>query len=174
MQIRTSILDLIPASQRDPVVEKAYTTYTERLSRKLVFLVGARNKSEAISSAKKFKKKLVEDNSFLKDVVLEISGDRAKQYYDLYFDNRYWIVSKQNYQLLTSGDKRHSLVQKARQMLHSPLSGTATSLIEKDPLFLFYDFVSSMQRDTGWRFRPIKSSSPRGPLRPCSYSSQPS
>ena len=147
VEIRTSILDLIPASQKDPVVEKAYNTYTERLSRKIVFLVGAENKKKAISSAKKFVRKLVEDKSLLQDVVFEIQDDRAKGYYDLFFKNRFWVVSKQNYQLLSSDHQKHSLVQKAKQILYSPLAGTATALIEKDPLFLFYDFVSSIQRD---------------------------
>lgn len=111
INISTNILDLLPKSKQDPILSKSIRSFTENISKKIVFLIGHKDESVAREAAKEFTEKL-NNSSLFSSVRYKLTDDDKMSFYDLYFPYRYQILPPKTRSLLSSQDGGRQLIQR--------------------------------------------------------------
>ncbi len=145
INISTNILDLLPESKRDPVLSKSIRSFTENISKNIIFLIGHEDEYIARKAAKEFAAGL-NNSSLFSSVRYQITDDDKKSFYSLYFPYRHQILSPKTRSLLSRQDGGKQLIQRAFFSLSTPLSGFYSQNISNDPLFLFPEYVKSIPK----------------------------
>lgn len=147
ISIENNILALLPATEADPAVEKAFDLFNDNVGRKVVFLVGDNNIATARQAANQFYHKLVPTRIFNK-INYRLDEAEQEQVFSSYFPYRHLLLSGEQEHLLEQGYFQE-IINKALARLYSPVALTHSSLLEQDPLFLFSDYVTEMSASFG-------------------------
>ncbi len=138
-RIESSIIKLLPKSEYDPVTENAVSKITENIGKKVVFLVGHKEKTKALESADIFYSQLKKSKLFSK-TTYTISDNQQKEIYLTYYPYRNKLLSASHRELLQQNNPQ-SIVQQALRHLYNPMNALASNQLENDPFFTFHDFL---------------------------------
>ncbi len=151
--LKMDILELLPQ------VEQTETSKQQRPSQvfidrsvktvanKVVLLVGHQDKQTALNHARQLHQTLTQHTA-VTDSFLQLNQDSLQSVAKLYFPYRFGLLSDNVVNQLKNGDI-NGLVAHAQQQLYSPLSAANSKLIQNDPLFLFYDFLTQLPSANG-------------------------
>lgn len=146
--LKTGILDLIPQTEKTLVTRAAYEALTTELENQVVILVEAEEIDNAINAADFLAAKLSASKTQVATVTCRIDESVQKQFFDVFFSARWSVLSKENRELARH-NKFEAFARKATQRLYSLVSGVPSSLLKKDPFYLFEDLALSMPRYSG-------------------------
>ena len=138
LRVETDLLDLLPRHASDQRVEAAVDTFSERLSRKVVFLVGASEPSAASAAARAFANELSRRDAFAS--VREQVGQDLPASIRLYFEHRANLLSRRDQEALESGS-REQFLRAAMLALYTPAGLLRPIEISRDPLGLGSDYL---------------------------------
>ncbi len=142
INVESNILKLLPAAERDPVVDKAIQVLNENLGGKTVYIISATDYSKARGAADLLYREMINSNLF-QSVTYRIDQKLQEQMFETYFSHRQMLLSeKQRQSLKNKGFK--ALEDSALARLYSPISSPLVSLIDRDPLLIFGDVVDEM------------------------------
>ncbi len=146
----TDILALLPADQRDPVLQQSFTHMVDSAQQRVVVLVGAGQWSEAMRAAQAFRNSLAPHASVLK---ADAASDQAQAS---------WLASLQPHAtLLVSAARERELreqpprfwVDASLARLYSAFSGPKLGAFRDDPFGLFAGWAQERAGETPVRPR---------------------
>ncbi|HTF91211.1 MAG TPA: MMPL family transporter [Planctomycetota bacterium] len=136
LELETSVLAMLPPSERDPALHELTGQLSGRAARTVVILVGHAEREKAIAAASLAEAELRASGQFSSlSGALDPKTERA--FFDLYFPHRYEFLSRELRAQLASGAGVKELVRRVQGMLASPASSLYTELLERDPLLLY-------------------------------------
>jgi predicted exporter len=138
LNVETDLLDLLPRHGADEQTETAIDTFSERLSRKVVFLVGAGRLAAASAGARAFATSMAQSGAFI--AVREQVGQELAASVALYFDHRATLLSRHHEQALESGSAE-AFYRAALLALYTPAGMLRPIEISRDPLGLGSDYL---------------------------------
>lgn len=140
--IESNILALLPTSEIEPDVAKAFALFNRNIGQKMVFLIGGKDSMTARRAADQFHQQLIGTNLFNK---INYRFDEAAQQrlFDSYLPYRQMLLSSQQQHQFEQGQFA-AIIKNAMQQLYSPIALTNSSLLEQDPLFLFSNSLKEM------------------------------
>lgn len=138
LHIETDLLDLLPRHRADQRIEAAIDTFSERLSRKVVFLVGASEPALASAGAHAFASALADSGGFTS--VHEQLGQDLAASADLYFRHRAGLLSRRDQDVLDRGGAA-ALYRAALLAVYSPAGLLRPIDLSRDPLGLGSNFL---------------------------------
>lgn len=147
LQLDTDILELLPPTEKDPVVAKAMQAFTRQMSHRIVFLIGHADGEVARSAAASLQASL-EDSAFFSKVQAKMPESMEKDFYDLYFPYRMQLLSPEARSNLKQQGATY-FVRDALTALNSPMSGLYASMLTDDPLLRFASFLKGMPQPPG-------------------------
>jgi predicted exporter len=136
LNLDSNILGLLPATEADPAVEQAFTSFSEQSMRRLVFLVANPDKSRAKQDAAELAM-ILENDGFVAEVELRRGVSDQGAVGDYYFQHRHHLLSKSNEELLVAGDFS-AFSEAAIQQAYAPFSGGLINLLQDDPFLLAF------------------------------------
>ena len=139
LRVETDLLDLLPRHTSDQRIEAAVDTFSERLARKVLFLVGATDASAASTAARAFATSLSQSAAF--DSVRERIGQDLQASVALYMQHRANLLSPQDQEALQK--RPDSLYRSALLALYTPVGLIRPIDISRDPLGLGTDYLLS-------------------------------
>jgi predicted exporter len=140
--VDTSILSLLPASEGDPLLTESNALLSQRASHLMAFVIGHRDAMQTVSLGQVLNDQL-RRSPFVKEIVTELSPEKQKAFYDLYFPFRYQMLSPEDRQHLTEPHPLNYFVSRLVGSLYSPTSSFFTRIIPQDPLLFFPALVRS-------------------------------
>ncbi len=138
LQVETDLLDLLPRHTTDQQVEAAVDTFSERLSRKVVFFVGASEPAIAGAAAHAFARALASSDDFT--AVREQVGQDLVSSTELYFKHRASLLSRLDQDVLESGGAEQ-LYRAALLAVYSPAGLLRPIDVSRDPLGLGSNYL---------------------------------
>jgi predicted exporter len=147
ISMESNILALLPATEADPAVEKAFDIFSDQIGKKVVFLVGNNNITTARQAANQFYHKLIPTKIFNK-INYRLDEAEQQRVFSRYFPYRQMLLSNRQQQQFEQGQFQE-IIKNALVRLYSPMALTNSSLLEQDPLFLFSDYVTEMSASIG-------------------------
>ncbi|HEY4647146.1 MAG TPA: hypothetical protein VIH25_12820 [Steroidobacteraceae bacterium] len=138
LRVETDLLDLLPRHSADERIEAAIDRFSERLSRKVVFLVGARQLAAANAGARAFAAELAESGAFVS--VRERLGQDLQASVRLYLEHRANLLSRRHQEVLEPGSVA-SFYRAALLVLYTPAGLLRPIEISRDPLGLGSDYL---------------------------------
>lgn len=133
LRVETDLLDLLPRVSGDAGVEAAIDAFATRLSRKVVFLVGADDPAAASAAAGSLARTLAASKAFT-GVRHEMGADFAPAI-ELYLAHRGTLLARTDQQRLASGHGRE-ILQAARLAAYTPAGLVRPIDLQRDPLGL--------------------------------------
>lgn len=140
----SNILDLLPATEQDEVVENAVHIFTTKVGQKSLFLIGLPKLEQAKKASQVFYQSLLQSDVF-DQLIFRIDESEQKKLVGQYFPFRYHLLSNKQSQWLQRG-LGGKIIDDALKQIYSPLSGVNSALLAKDPLLLFPSFMNSLPR----------------------------
>ena len=137
LRVETDLLDLLPRHSSDQRIEAAVDTFSERLARKVLFLVGAADPSVASAAARAFATSLSQSRAF--DSVRERIGQDLQSSVALYLQHRANLLSHQDQETLQK--RPDGLYRSAMLALYTPAGLMRPIDISRDPLGLGTDYL---------------------------------
>ncbi|MFA7556035.1 MAG: MMPL family transporter [Spongiibacteraceae bacterium] len=143
LSIETNILALLPPTEQDPVIEHASEQFNQALAQRHLILVGAKQLPQAIKAADEVVEKLALIKGFSR---LDYRFDNKRQQQSLapYLTYKHQLLSSDTRAGLTSGGA--DFIHSTLQMMYSPLVPVSSTLLENDPLLLFYRFALGLSQ----------------------------
>lgn len=117
------------------------------VANKVVFLVGHPKKQVALTQANQLYKTFAQ-HSAVTDSFLQVDQDNLQAVAALYFPYRFGLFAEKAV-IDLSKQNIDGLIANAQKQLYSPVSAANSKLIEHDPLFLFYDFLTQLPSANG-------------------------
>lgn len=143
VEIDSNILHLLPATERDPVVEEIVEQFAEAGATRSVFLIGGLEPARSVEAGDRLAASLRASPVF-REVQFRVADDVGAATYELYFPHRYAVLSKRMQDVLAAPDAAEEIVAHARRTMYAPVATFNSSLLERDPLFFFSDFVEGL------------------------------
>lgn len=151
--LETNLLALLPATEKDPVVEKALRGYATYLSRKWVVTVGHHDEEQALAAGQAVYQAMTNSPLF-EQVDGRIDDQQEQAFYQLYFPYRFGLLDAEARRLLSHDhDGADRLLQRSERALYSPIATGWANLLPQDPLLLMPHFWQELPRPSG-RFSP--------------------
>jgi len=139
--IKTNLFALLPDEQQGDLPQHAVEAYSEKLSRKVLFLLSAHDDQSAIRMAENILPRLNESGLFSL-LQAKFSAQDLTAYYKSFDQYRYSMLSKKDRQGIK--DSPHEwLANKFVSLLVSPVSGLDSNTLKNDPFLLYRDFIAS-------------------------------
>jgi len=138
LQVETNLLDLLPRHTTDQRVEAAVDIFSERLSRKIVFLVGTSEPAVAGAAAHAFASALASSDDFT--AVREQVGQDLASSTELYFKHRASLLSRLDQDVLESGGAEQ-LYRAALLAVYTPAGLLRPIDVSRDPLGLGSNYL---------------------------------
>lgn len=144
-KLKTSILELLPATEKTPATAAAFAQISSKMSGRAVLLVESKNILDAIDAADQIASLLDKRKDVVSEVTCAIESNQHQQFYDFYFSARWLALSPKNRELVKL---RHgeSIVENAKVKLFSMVTGVSGDVLVQDPFFLFSDLTSTMSQ----------------------------
>jgi predicted exporter len=131
--LQTNLLALLPATEADPVAEKAVDTLASALGDRTVFLVTSNDDAHAKAAAKQLGASLRKSGAFA-SVTAELPPFDLSQIAGLYLPYRFGLLTPADRAALAHGSASSATLQHAlAQRLYSPLRGGLTTPLADDP-----------------------------------------
>lgn len=138
LRVETDLLDLLPRPAGGERIERAVDTFSERLARKVVFLVGATESAVASNAAHAFAEALAQSEAF--ESVRERVGQDLKASVNLYLQHRASLLSVRDREALAAG-KAEQLYRGAMLALYTPAGFMRPIELSRDLLGLGADYL---------------------------------
>ena len=132
----TSVLAMLPPSERDPALHELTQQLSGRAARTVVILVGHKEREKTVAAAAFVESELRASHEF-SSLTGAFDPKMQRAFFDLYFPHRYEMLSRGMRGDLEAGAGAAQLVKRVRSMLQSPASSLYTDLLERDPLLLY-------------------------------------
>lgn len=133
---------LLPREQQNPVLQRANDLVGEALSRRLVFLVGHKNREIARKAARDMALRLGASGS-LDMAVNAPDSNQLRQMGALYFPYRLGLLSSADRELLQSGQGR-KIAERALTQVFGVFGFANAELLHGDPFLLLPGFLSGL------------------------------
>jgi predicted exporter len=147
----TDILALLPAQERDPVLQQAFSKTVDSAQQKMIVLVGAADWDQARRAADAYRAVLASRDDLLQ--FADNLSEQAQQGWLALFDkHRSVLISAQDEAALRNQPKQH-WVDGALTKLYSPFAGPKVSAWQDDPFGLFGNWVQVRAQETPVRPR---------------------
>ncbi|MFM0311722.1 MMPL family transporter [Paraburkholderia sp. RL17-383-BIF-A] len=130
--LQTNLLALLPATEADPVAEKAVDTLASVLGDRTVFLVTSKNDAHAKAAAKQLGAALQKSGAF-GSVTAELPPFDLSQISALYMPYRFGLLAPTDRTALAGGAPGATLRDTLAQRIYSPLRGGLTTPLADDP-----------------------------------------
>jgi len=130
--LQTNLLALLPATEADPVAEKAVDTLASALGDRTVFLVTSNDDAHAKAAAKQLGASLQKSGAF-GSVTAELPPFDLSQIAALYMPYRFGLLAPADRAALASGTVGTTLHDALAQRIYSPLRGGLTTPLADDP-----------------------------------------
>lgn len=141
---QTNIFSLLPDAMDERLPLESLDKYSEKLSRRVVFLVHATgmDKSEQLTESLA---SLLKESKLFSEVEYRYSRDRLTALFQTYHSHRFFLLSAQDSLQLQEGGAKW-LANKLFQSLISPVSGSNSQTIKQDPFGLLTGYVGNLPR----------------------------
>lgn len=146
--LETNILKLLPAPERDPVVDSALASFTERMSGRMVVLIGHPEGEVAAGAARKLAVSL-DSTGLFEPVESVVSADDGRAWYELYFPFRYQLLTPELRRLLAGPDPAGRMAARTARALYGPTPTLYGKGLARDPLMLFSAFLKHLSASSG-------------------------
>ncbi|PRY03749.1 MMPL family transporter [Paraburkholderia sp. BL25I1N1] len=130
--LQTNLLALLPATEADPIAEKAVDTLASALGDRTVFLVTSNDDAHAKAAAKQLGASLQKSGAF-GSVTAELPPFDLSQIASLYMPYRFGLLAPADRAALASGTVGTTLHDALAQRIYSPLRGGLTTPLADDP-----------------------------------------
>ncbi|REG59585.1 putative exporter [Paraburkholderia sp. BL6669N2] len=130
--LQTNLLALLPATEADPIAEKAVDTLASALGDRTVFLVTSNDDAHAKVAAKQLGATLQKSGAF-GSVTAELPPFDLSQIASLYMPYRFGLLAPADRAALASGTVGTTLHDALAQRIYSPLRGGLTTPLADDP-----------------------------------------
>jgi predicted exporter len=147
----SDILALLPAENRDPVLEKAFGHMVASAQQRLIVLVGAVDWDQAVGAADRYLDALAPGKDLL-TLDRELSPRREQDWLALF--DKHWLVlmTPDDERALRDRDKQY-WVDAALTKLYSPVGGIKAGAWQDDPFGLFGAWLQARAQETPVRPR---------------------
>lgn len=154
ISFNTDILALLPAEQRDPVIQIATDHMFNTVQQQVAVLVGAKTWSEAVRAANAYTAVIHTRPDLLQNSNM-ISGNIQNNYLDIFLKSRLGLLTlKQQSELKTQSSQYW--VNSALSSLYNPFSGPKLVAWQDDPFGLFSNWIQERAQETPVRPRDGK------------------
>ncbi len=140
-KLQTNLFELLPGNSSDTVPSAVLDAYSERLSRKVAFLVSASSDPAAQVGADRVHAILSESRLF-NAVQFKITEDQIKSIYSLYRPYRHVLLTDHDRQEILH-DKNY-LLNRLSSNLASPVAALNSDLLKDDPFLTYRAFLNSL------------------------------
>ena len=143
--INTNLFALLPAQSSDAtdtVPQQAIDGYSEKLSRKVIFLVTATDDNQAVHLANQLNKQLQASKLFI-EIKHKINDDELRALYLSFKPYQFNLLSETDRKKLEAEPVKW-LSQKLIDQLVSPVAGVNSDSLRADPFGLYTDFLTSL------------------------------
>lgn len=134
LNIDSNVLSLLPQTEADPAVERAFTSFSDQSMKNLVFLVRSDDKATAIAAADELGSALQSSARFA-SVQWNDSSTQQQAQGSFYFEHRHQLLSRADQQLLEAGNYL-SFSDDSITLALAPFSGSLLPLLQQDPFLL--------------------------------------
>ncbi|CAE6701485.1 MMPL family transporter [Paraburkholderia domus] len=142
--LQTNLLALLPATEADPVAEKAVDTLASALGDRTVFLVTSNDDAHAKAAAKQLGASLQKSGAF-GSVTAELPPFDLSQIAALYMPYRFGLLAPADRAALAqSNASRPALRDALAQRIYSPLHGGLTTSLADDPFGWLEDWLGGL------------------------------
>lgn len=135
-RIETNILKMLPFDKDNKTLNEASDRFSEKLSRNVLFIITHQERDSALSAAAVLKQDLSANDLF--------KVPRETDWFDFYFDHRFSTIPSSMKSVLNEKEDFESFRSCFYKNLFSPMSNIYGEMLNKDPLMLFPNFVSSL------------------------------
>lgn len=140
--ISSDLLALLPQEERDPVLHRIKDEESRRLGRKVILLIGDRNREQARAMAEQMRTALVSSG-----LASSADAPAAKQtqagIFQVYFPYRNGLLSAADRQRLRDG-RGNEIVQRALAMIYGFVGVGDASTLRADPFLLLPAFLADL------------------------------
>jgi len=142
--LETNLLALLPATEADPVAEKAVDRLADALGDRTVFLVSSRNADHAKAAAKRFGATLRTSGAFL-SVTAELPPFDVAQIGALYAPYRFGLLTRDDREALANAANRaEPLNDTLMQRIYNPVRGPLATPLADDPFGWLEHWLSDL------------------------------
>ncbi|WP_027708837.1 MMPL family transporter [Zooshikella ganghwensis] len=148
--IETNIMALLPKTEQQPDISQLSSKYISSHNSKVVFLLGHKDKAQAIQVAEAFAHKL-RQSELWKNTVLRHDHSKQQAFYSFYYSYRYHRLTTRQQQALET----RTLAEwegAIQQQLLNPAHMISSSLLQSDPLFLLKEQLQQLTPATNNHF----------------------
>ncbi|BCF87698.1 MMPL family transporter [Paraburkholderia largidicola] len=139
--LETNLLALLPATEADPVAEKAVDTLANALGDRTVFLVTSKDDARAKAAAKQFGAALQKSGAFA-SVTAELPPFDMSQIGGLYMPYRFGLLTRDDRDAIANDTA--SLHDALMQRLYNPVRGPLATQLADDPFGWLEHFLSGL------------------------------
>lgn len=147
--INTNILDLLPSTDRDPVVLNAVDRVQRNFERHLAVVVGAKNFATAKQAADMVGARLKATDRFRK-LRIDDYRDLVRNAVEFYLPQRFQLLGNATRSLLDTGGAP-AFERSVLRRYFAPQSSLTSQLIDRDPMMLLPVFLAERSADAAGR-----------------------
>jgi predicted exporter len=144
--VETNIMALLPKDRQNPVAQAAMDKVTGALERKVLFLVEAAKKEDAVRAAEVLVRGL-EKLELFSSVAGRVDSDRQQAWSGFYYPQRFQLLTAEQHERIRLEPERQ--VELVQAQLYSPFSGVTGRELKNDPFLLFRDVLAGMTSTMG-------------------------
>lgn len=140
--LNTNVMDLLPKSAQNLVVDKAIEKFSRSMGKQLIFLIGSQDQTMSENAADRFFQEL-QQNPLLQNITYRIADNEQQAWGAFYFPHRLSLLNSAQKSALLQNNMQE-LRQNARFDLYSPMGIANAALLQSDPWFLFKHYLISL------------------------------
>lgn len=137
--LESNILALLPSDQFDPNRSEAISRFSNNLSMRVIFLIGAEDVATAQSAAQLFHSQLNSSGLF-NELTLQHTDEKQKNLAKQHYPFRSGLLTQTQHEQLLTGDYNSIWVNLLRK-LSGPATASFSNQLANDPLLLYPDFL---------------------------------
>lgn len=145
LNVDSNILQLLPETQSDPAVSRAFDSFSEFNMRQLVFLAGNTDLSAAKKAAQQLATSL-NSSQWIDEVNVQISPEEQREIAQFNFHYRHHLLARPDEALLLD-EEYGAFVGDSIERAYSPLTGGLAELLATDPFLLSYRYSTEAAMD---------------------------
>ncbi len=142
--IKTNLFALLPDEQNKNIPQQAVDAYSEKLSRKVIYLFTANNDQSAIHLAELNIPKL-EKSQLYSDIKAKVTDQELAAYNQSFESYQFSLLSAKDRAGLIKQPSSW-LITKLTKLLISPVSGLDSNSLSNDPFLLYRDYLTELPR----------------------------
>lgn len=138
LNVDSNILRLLPATERDPAINRAFDNFSEISMERLVFLIENSDLDQAKRDADSLAS-MLQSSPWIEELTLKVSPQQQQEIAQFNYRFRNHLLTRTDARLLEAGEY-DQIVDDAIERLYSPLTNFLTELLATDPFQLSYRF----------------------------------